>query len=116
MLRDIAYDHYAPLFTIQLYADLTDDLIGLLKVSSNIIALSLSHRAFSFHSMPSIPFQLSLSLPAIGQFIGLALLLIAIVMLIVGIIVSKQHKWHKECEIEANEPVPALESGEVVDS
>ncbi|EDW12930.1 uncharacterized protein Dmoj_GI17939 [Drosophila mojavensis] len=90
LLRDIAYDHYAPLFTIQLYADLTDDLIGLLK--------------------------LSLSLPAIGQFIGLALLLIAIVMLIVGIIVSKQHKWHKECEIEANEPVPALESGEVVDS
>lgn len=36
-LRDVAYDHYAPLLSVQMRAELDDDYIRLLKVSCNIL-------------------------------------------------------------------------------
>ncbi|EDW04670.1 GH23397 [Drosophila grimshawi] len=83
-LKDIAYDHYAPMFMYQLYADLDDDHIRLLK--------------------------LGLSVPRIGQFTGLGLLLIGLIVVIVGVIVTMKHKWHNEWKTEAVDDVKPLEN------
>ncbi|EDW64877.1 protein croquemort [Drosophila virilis] len=82
-LKDVAYDHYAPLFVVQLHADLGDDLIRLLK--------------------------LGLSVPQIGQFVGLGLLLIGLIMLIVGVLVSKKHIWHNEWKTKDSTKVKVIE-------
>lgn len=42
-LKDVAYDHYAPLFVVQLHADLGDDLIRLLKVGALQFYLKCAH-------------------------------------------------------------------------
>ncbi|KAH8419458.1 hypothetical protein KR222_003973 [Zaprionus bogoriensis] len=83
-LRDLAYDHYAPLLSVQMRAELDDDLIGLLK--------------------------LALSAAQIGQFIGLALLLAGLIMLVVGVIVTKKRKWYNQWRSESVDEAQVLES------
>lgn len=56
-----------------------------------------------------IQLQLGLSVPKIGQFVGLGLLLIGLIMLIVGVLVSKKHKWHNEWKTEDSAKVKVIE-------
>ncbi|ALC40171.1 CG31741, partial [Drosophila busckii] len=69
-LKDIAYDHYAPLFVVQLQTELTKDMLSQLK--------------------------LALNAPAIGRYIGIGLLCLAVALFIVGVVLTKKHKWHNE--------------------
>ncbi|XP_030383292.1 protein croquemort [Scaptodrosophila lebanonensis] len=69
-LKDVAYDHYAPLLVLQMQAELNDELISLIK--------------------------LTLSIPHIGQYVGIAFLIIGLTMLTVGVVLNKKHKWHNE--------------------
>ncbi|KAL7738886.1 hypothetical protein ACLKA6_010313 [Drosophila palustris] len=81
-LKDVAFDHYAPLFVVGISGDLDDRLVGLLK--------------------------LALNAAQIGQFIGLGLLLIGLAMFIAGVIVTKKHKWHNEWRIKPIDEVSVL--------
>uniref|UniRef100_A0A1I8QBI4 Protein croquemort n=1 Tax=Stomoxys calcitrans TaxID=35570 RepID=A0A1I8QBI4_STOCA len=67
LYRDTAFNFYAPLLAITIDADIPDDFLRLAKFV--------------------------LSIPAIGRYIGVALLVIGVIMISVGIYVTKTHKW-----------------------
>ncbi|XP_017155345.1 protein croquemort [Drosophila miranda] len=77
--KDVAYDHYAPLFTLVLHGEMDDNLRSSLK--------------------------LALSVPQIGQYTGIAFLLVGLTMVAVGVYVSRNHKWHNEQRPEPIEGV-----------
>ncbi|KAH8412390.1 hypothetical protein KR009_001673, partial [Drosophila setifemur] len=68
--KDVAYNHYAPLFTMRMHGELDEGLTSLLK--------------------------LALNAARIGQFVGIGLLLVGITMLAAAVLVTKNHKWHNE--------------------
>ncbi|XP_017033703.1 protein croquemort [Drosophila kikkawai] len=68
--KDVAYNHYAPLFTMQIHAELDDSLTSLLKLALNVAK--------------------------IGQYVGIALLLLGLLAITVVVFVTKNHKWHGE--------------------
>lgn len=52
---------------------------------------------------------MALSASQIGQFTGLALLLIGLTMLIVGVIVTKKHKWYNQWKTESADDMQVLD-------
>ncbi|XP_065356062.1 protein croquemort [Calliphora vicina] len=74
ILKDLAWNFYAPLFVIQLKTEISDDLLSLVK--------------------------LILNLPHIGQYIGIALTIIGLIMIGLGIYLTKKHKWRGEAFVK----------------
>ncbi|XP_075151145.1 protein croquemort-like [Haematobia irritans] len=67
LYRNIAHNFYAPLFGITIEAEITDDFLRLTKFVLNV--------------------------PSIGRYLGIAFLVIGVIMISVGIYVTKTHKW-----------------------
>ncbi|XP_017107032.2 protein croquemort [Drosophila bipectinata] len=68
--QNVSYDHYAPLFTMRMHGELDEDLTKLLK--------------------------LALGAPLIGQFIGIGLILLGIIIILTGVFVTKNQKWYHQ--------------------
>ncbi|EDW77275.1 uncharacterized protein Dwil_GK18212 [Drosophila willistoni] len=68
LLNNVAYNHYAPLFVLQMHAELDDDLISLLK--SGLIGFS------------------------IGRYIGIGILIAGLALIIIGLCLNRHNKWH----------------------
>ncbi|KAH8273707.1 hypothetical protein KR018_010262, partial [Drosophila ironensis] len=68
--KDVAYDHYAPLFTMKMHGEIDDDLTKLLK--------------------------LALNAASIGQYVGIGLIVIGFIMITTGVLVTKKQKWYNQ--------------------
>ncbi|XP_037959181.1 protein croquemort [Teleopsis dalmanni] len=83
-LRNLAYDFYAPLFVVQIQADITDDILKTVK-----FALSIS---------------------STGQYIGIGFTTLGVLMLATGIWVTKTHKWRNDSPDVETVKTPAPET------
>lgn len=90
-----------------MHAQLDDNFIRMLKVSRGFLGIFIAN-GIIIHLQLGL--QLALSAAQIGQFTGLALLLLGLTMIIVGVIVSKKHKWYKQWNGEKVDDMQVLKS------
>ncbi|XP_037820957.1 protein croquemort [Lucilia sericata] len=70
ILRDLAWNFYAPLFATEMSAEITENFLSIVK-----LILNLSH---------------------IGQYCGIAFTILGLILICIGIYLTKKHKWHGE--------------------
>ncbi|XP_058977409.1 protein croquemort isoform X1 [Musca domestica] len=84
ILKDLGHNFYAPLLRISLDAEINDEMLDLVKLLLNV--------------------------PSIGVYIGAAFLTIGVVMLVVGIYITKTHKWRGDSYPGESTESPAIET------